>query len=134
MNVKYVEVVAALAVMLVAAIIFATPGSEFGYKKSQAVSQVNNCGNGESPGTVWCQNTASQIQGKDDRTVLTGTQDGGASDSSGGNGGTGDGIDGSSNEAPMAPMGGSTFGGSGTGQFCDIQFCYSTSNPPTWRP
>jgi hypothetical protein len=61
MNVKHVAVVAALAVMLVTAIAFVTPGSEFAYKKSQAVSQVNNCGNGESPENVWCHNTASQI-------------------------------------------------------------------------
>lgn len=33
------------------------------YEKSQAVSQVNDCGNGKLPLNVGCQNTASQIQG-----------------------------------------------------------------------
>ncbi|MGH9977608.1 MAG: hypothetical protein ACRD8Z_17505, partial [Nitrososphaeraceae archaeon] len=65
MNTKYVAVVSALAaVMLVAtATAFATTGSAFAYEKSHAVSQVNDCGNGELPENVWCQNTASQLQG-----------------------------------------------------------------------
>ena len=33
------------------------------YGKSQATSQVNECGNGFMPYNVGCQNTASQIQG-----------------------------------------------------------------------
>ena len=133
MNVKHVAVVTPLAVMLVTAIAFLITGSAFAYEKSQAVSQVNDCGNGESPENVWCQNTASPIQGKDDRTALAGAQDSGVTDSSGGGGGTGDVMGGSSEEVPMAPMVGSTSGGSGTGQFCDTQFCYAT-NDDTWRP
>jgi hypothetical protein len=133
MNLKHITVVATLVVMFVAAITFLTPGSEFAYKKSQAVSQINNCGNSESAGNVWCQNTASQIQDKDDSTALAGAPDSGVTDSSGG-GGTGDTMGSGSTEAPMAPMGGSTFGGAGTGQFCDTQFCYSSGVSPTWRP
>ena len=75
MNTKYLAVVAALAVMLVAATAFATTDSVFagghghkkkgGYEKNQAVAQANACGNGFYPENVWCQNTASQIQGED---------------------------------------------------------------------
>ena len=76
MNSKYLAVVAVLAVMLVTATALATTDNAFadkkrhddkkkgGYGKSQAVSQVNDCGNGELPLNVWCQNTASQIQGE----------------------------------------------------------------------
>ena len=76
MNSKYLAVVAVLAVMLMTATALATTDNAFadkkrhddkkkvGYEKSQAVSQVNDCGNGELPLNVWCQNTASQIQGK----------------------------------------------------------------------
>ena len=32
-------------------------------------SQAYDCGNGEIPENVWCQNTASQIQGEDNRPV-----------------------------------------------------------------
>jgi hypothetical protein len=75
MNSKYLAVVAVLAVMLVTATAIATEDAfadkkrnddkkKGGYGKSQAVSQVNDCGNGELPLNVWCQNTASQIQGE----------------------------------------------------------------------
>ena len=75
MNSKYLAVVAVLAVMLVTATALATEDAfadkkrhddrkKGGYEKSQAVSQVNDCGNGELPLNVWCQNTASQIQGE----------------------------------------------------------------------
>jgi hypothetical protein len=75
MNSKYLAAVAVLAVMLVTATALATEDAfadkkrhddkkKGGYGKSQAVSQVNDCGNGELPLNVWCQNTASQIQGE----------------------------------------------------------------------
>jgi hypothetical protein len=75
MNSKYIAVVVVLAVMLVTATALATEDAfadkkrhddkkKGGYGKSQAVSQVNDCGNGEMPLNVWCQNTASQIQGE----------------------------------------------------------------------
>jgi len=38
--------------------------------KSQAISQVNDCGNGELPLNVFCSNTASQIQGNENATSL----------------------------------------------------------------
>jgi hypothetical protein len=77
MNSKYVAVVAALAVMLVAATALATTDSALATKykgKSQATAQVNECGNGKLPENVWCQNTASQIQGEDNRAALSSAQ------------------------------------------------------------
>jgi hypothetical protein len=86
MNTKYLVVVAAaMAVMLMGATALAT-GNALAYEKSQAVSQVNDCGNGgERRGhgpmvatdpieggaeNVGCQNTASQIQGDDNLAAL----------------------------------------------------------------
>ena len=67
---KYMFVVAAMAVILIGAIAFATDsafaGGGHGQKKkteyNQATAQVNDCGNGENPLNVGCQNTASQIK------------------------------------------------------------------------
>jgi hypothetical protein len=44
------------------------------YEKSQAVSQVNDCGNGFIPTTIGYQNTASQIQGDENVVTLTADQ------------------------------------------------------------
>jgi hypothetical protein len=76
MNTKYLAVVVALAGMLVAATaITADSALATKYKsKSQAVSQVNNCGNGELPLNVFCQNTASQIQGDENSAALASEQ------------------------------------------------------------
>jgi uncharacterized membrane protein len=96
MNTKYLVVVAAMAVMLVAATALATDSAfadkkrhddkKGGYKKSQGVSQVNDCGNGPprdgagltteptGPIEVFCQNLASQIQGDYNTPVLDADQ------------------------------------------------------------
>jgi hypothetical protein len=85
MNSKYLAVVAVLAVMLVAGTAFATEDASAdkkrhddkkkgGYEKSQAVAQINYCGNGELPLNVWCQNTASQIQGDENAAALASEQ------------------------------------------------------------
>jgi hypothetical protein len=82
MNTKYMVVIAAMAVMLIGATAFATDSAFAGgghkhkksYEKNQAVAQVNDCGNGEWPENVWCQNTASQIQGKDNSAALSSSQ------------------------------------------------------------
>jgi hypothetical protein len=77
MNTKYLVVVAVLAAMLVAATALATDSAfakKKSYTKSQAVSQVNDCGNGEVPIDVFCQNLASQIQGDENAAALTGEQ------------------------------------------------------------
>ena len=69
--------------MSIAATALATTDNTFADKKrhddkvdmkSQAVSQVNDCGNGFYPENVWCQNTASQIQGEDNRTAIASSQ------------------------------------------------------------
>jgi uncharacterized protein YdeI (BOF family) len=84
MNTKYLVVVAAMAVMLVAATALATDNAfadknrkhdgKGGYKKTQAASQVNDCGNGDTPIDVFCQNLASQIQGDGNAAVLDADQ------------------------------------------------------------
>jgi hypothetical protein len=85
MNTKYMVVVAAMAVMLIGATALATEDAfadkkrhddkkKGGYGKSQAVAQNNYCGNGELPLNVWCQNTASQIHGEDNRAALSSNQ------------------------------------------------------------
>lgn len=77
MNTKYVFIVAAVAVMLIGATALVNE-DVFAKKKynskSQAVSQVNDCGNGELPLNVWCQNTASQIQGDENSAALASEQ------------------------------------------------------------
>jgi hypothetical protein len=79
MNTKYLVVVAAMAVMLIAATALATDNAfaekkKGGYKKTQAVSQVNDCGNGDTPIDVFCQNLASQTQGDNNAAALEGEQ------------------------------------------------------------
>ena len=76
MNTKYMVVVAAMAVMLIGATAVSTEDAlATKYKgKSQAVSQVNECGNGVLAENVGCQNTASQIQGDDNRAALVSSQ------------------------------------------------------------
>jgi hypothetical protein len=85
MNTKYMFTVAAMGIMLIGATALATDDAfadkkrhddnkKGGYEKSQAVSQVNDCGNGELPLNVGCQNTASQIQGDGNEAVLASEQ------------------------------------------------------------
>jgi hypothetical protein len=77
MNSKYMFVVAAMAVMLIGATALATEDAFAGkkkYEKSQAVAQTNDCGNGELPLNVGCQNTASQIQGDENSAALSSSQ------------------------------------------------------------
>jgi uncharacterized membrane protein len=82
MNTKHMSIiaVAALAAMLVAATALATDdafaGKKKHYSKSQAVSQANACGNGNTPTDVFCQNLASQIQGDENNVSITGAQSG----------------------------------------------------------
>jgi hypothetical protein len=80
MNTKYLVTVAAVAAMLVAATALATDNAfadkKHKYTKSQAVSQTNECGNGEEPIDVFCQNLASQIQGDDNSPALAASQGG----------------------------------------------------------
>jgi uncharacterized membrane protein len=85
MNTKYLVVVAAMAAMLVAATALATDSAfadkkrhddkKSGYTKSQAATQINDCGNGDEPTDVFCQNLASQIQGDNNTPVLEAEQE-----------------------------------------------------------
>lgn len=67
MSTKHLVIVVAVTVMLVGATTLSTTDNAFAgkkkYEKSQAASQVNECGNGELPFNVFCQNLLSQIQG-----------------------------------------------------------------------
>jgi hypothetical protein len=78
MNAKYFAIVAAITVMLVGATALSTTDSAFAgkkkYEKSQAASQVNECGNGELPLNVFCQNLLSQIQGDGNAVNVIGVQ------------------------------------------------------------
>jgi hypothetical protein len=79
MNTKYLVVVTAMTAMLVAATALATDDAfadkkRKSYEKSQAVAQTNECGNGDTPIDVFCQNLASQIQGDDNTPVLEAEQ------------------------------------------------------------
>jgi uncharacterized membrane protein len=70
-----VAVVAAIATMLIATSAVATEDAfadkkKHKYEKSQAVSQANACGNGDTPINVGCQNAASQIQGEGNAVVI----------------------------------------------------------------
>ena len=65
-----------MAVMLIGATALANEDAFATKKKeyNQATSQVNDCGNGEYPLNVGCQNTASQIQGDDNTATLASDQ------------------------------------------------------------
>jgi len=79
MNTKYMFIVATMAVMLIGATVLATDNAfadgKKKYGKSQVVTQVNACGNGDMPMNVGCQNTASQIQGDDNAAALASAQE-----------------------------------------------------------
>jgi hypothetical protein len=78
MDIKYMFIVAAMAVTLVGATAFATDSAfadgKKHYGKNQAVSQANACGNGELPLNVYCQNIGSQVQGEENAVAIGGAQ------------------------------------------------------------
>jgi hypothetical protein len=78
MNTKYMFVVATMTIMLIGATALATDDAfadgKKKYKKSQALSQANACGNGFLPENVFCQNLASQIQGDGNSMNIIGVQ------------------------------------------------------------
>jgi hypothetical protein len=76
-NPKFVIVGIITALMLLgttAISTLTTPESVFAYRSSQATSHVNDCGHGELPLNVGCQNTDSQIQGDENAVALTAQQ------------------------------------------------------------
>ena len=81
MNTKYLAVVAALAVMLVAATAFATTtDNAFADRKkdrhstSQALADAIECGTGDTPSDVFCQNLPSQTLGDGNAGINFGKQ------------------------------------------------------------
>ncbi|MGH9974364.1 MAG: hypothetical protein ACRD8Z_00800, partial [Nitrososphaeraceae archaeon] len=82
MNTKNLAVAAGLAVVLVVATAaLATAGNAFADKKrysekSQAVAEANYCGSDsvQLPENVWCQDSSSQIQGKENSAALSSAQ------------------------------------------------------------
>jgi len=66
--------IVAVAGMLVASLVGTNVVFAGGYEKSQATAQANYCGNGDMPMNVGCQNTASQIQGDDNRVATAAAQ------------------------------------------------------------
>jgi len=73
-------ITAAMAVMLIGATALATTDSAFAgghkkhYEKNQAISQVNECGNGFIPVNVGCQNVGSQVQGDENGVAQSADQ------------------------------------------------------------
>jgi hypothetical protein len=78
MTTKYLVIVAAVTAMLVGATALSATDSVFAdkkkYEKSQAASEANECGNGELPLNVFCQNLLSQIQGDGNAANIIGVQ------------------------------------------------------------
>ncbi len=54
-----------------------TTESVFAYRNNQATSQANDCGNGDGPFNILCQNLFSQIQGDGNAANIMGSQTGG---------------------------------------------------------
>lgn len=74
-KVRNFAIVAVTAMLLAAAVASVTASENaFAYKKNQATSQANACGNGEIPTNVGCQNTGSQIQGDENAVSLAAQQ------------------------------------------------------------
>ena len=76
MNTKYMVIAAAITAMLLAATAASLTSSQFAiaYSRSQAAAQTNDCGNGELPTNIGCQNTACQIQGDENACALASQQ------------------------------------------------------------
>jgi hypothetical protein len=75
MNFKYIAIVAVIAATLVGTTVITTDSAlATKYHKDQAIAQVNECGNGELPLNIGCQNTASQIQGDENSVGLAADQ------------------------------------------------------------
>ncbi len=73
MSTKYVFIVAAMAVMLIGATALATDNAFADGKKKYGTSQAysqNDCGNGPMAMYVVCQNTGSQVDGKNNAVAL----------------------------------------------------------------
>ena len=77
MYIKKGVTIAAVAAMLLATTVILTMSTTedaFAYSKNQAKSDINDCGNGELPLNVGCQNTDSQIQGDENVVSMASSQ------------------------------------------------------------
>lgn len=65
-----------LATILLAAVVMSITTTEnaLAYKKNQATTAVNECGNGQVSTNIGCQNIDSQIQGDENAVALTAQQ------------------------------------------------------------
>ena len=68
-----ITTIAAL-LLVITAVSTITPESVSAYKKNQATSQANACGNEFIPINIGCQNTDSQVQGDENAVTLTAQQ------------------------------------------------------------
>lgn len=74
-KVRNFAIVAVTAMLLAAAVASVTASQNaIAYKKNQATSQANACGNDFFPTNVGCQNTGSQIQGDENSVALAAQQ------------------------------------------------------------
>ena len=55
----------------------ATNSNVFAYTRNQASAGTNDCGNGENPFNILCQNLLSQIEGDGNAVIIMGSQTGG---------------------------------------------------------
>ena len=79
-NKRTLSIVSALGIMLLAATVLSVGTNTenvFAYKKSQASTGTNECGNGDEPFNILCQNLLSQIQGDGNALNIIGLQTGG---------------------------------------------------------
>jgi hypothetical protein len=71
---KFATVITAVMLIATTAISNITTGSVLAYDKNQAKSDINECGNGQVPTNIGCQNIDSQIQGDENSVALAGVQ------------------------------------------------------------
>ena len=63
------------AIMVIATMAsMATAGNVFAYNRNQATGASNDCGDGQEPTNIGCQNADSQIQGDENSAALTSQQ------------------------------------------------------------
>jgi hypothetical protein len=76
MNNKTIAImaIATIAALMVAGVSFTTDHVYATKKKTQTIAQANACGNGPLPLNVFCQNAASQVQGKDNSVSVSTSQ------------------------------------------------------------
>jgi hypothetical protein len=74
-KVRTLIIASMLGIMLLASTVISMPTTEnvFAYNRNQAIG-ANDCGNGQVPTNIGCQNTDSQTQGDENSVALTSQQ------------------------------------------------------------